>query len=193
VTITACNSGPARIPPVNVNVDAVLSELMSEFDTDRNGSLSRGELAAMPPLADCLSHCRRDSKDEISVEELAATLRRIFDPRTAVVSASCLVRCNGQPLSGANVKFVPLPVFKNKLSVGTGITDSDGYATIAAAPEDLPNAAPKIALITPGLYLVEVTHPSKQIPEKYNRQTVLGREVSTDTVYRGKLGVDLKL
>jgi hypothetical protein len=190
---TSCNSGPARIPPVDVNIDAVLTDLMSEFDTDKNGSLSRGELAAMPPLADCLSHCRRNSKDEISVEELAATLRRVFDPRTAVVSASCLVRCNGQPLSGASVRFVPLPMFKSKLPVGSGVTDVDGFAMIAAAPEDLPKAAPKVALITPGFYLVEVTHPAKQIPDKYNRQTVLGREVSTDTVYRGKLGVDLKL
>src|SRR5438105_1572670 len=97
-----CNVGPARIPPVNVNGDAVVAELMSEFDTDKNGCLSRIELVAMPPLSDCLSHCRRNSKDAVSVEELAATLRRVFDPHTALVSASCVVRYNGQPLSGAN-------------------------------------------------------------------------------------------
>jgi hypothetical protein len=45
----------------------------------------------------------------------------------------------------------------------------------------------------PGLYLVEVTHPTAKIPEQYNSNTVLGKELSTETIYRGKLAVDLKL
>jgi hypothetical protein len=191
--IVGCNYGPAAIPPVNVNVDSVVADLMAEFDRDKNGGLSRTELAAMPAVSDCLSRCRRSSNDEISADDLKRTLRRVFDPRTAVVTATCAVRRNGQPLSGATVRFVPLPVFKDTLPVASGVTDTDGYAMIGAAPEELPNAAPKVALMTPGLYFVEVTHPSVQIPEKYNQKTVLGKEVSTDTVYSGKLGVDLKL
>jgi hypothetical protein len=45
----------------------------------------------------------------------------------------------------------------------------------------------------PGLYLVEISHPTMKIPAKYNEQTVLGKEVSSETVYRGGLAVDLKL
>ena len=103
-----------------------------------------------------------------------------------------MVKRNGQPLSGANVKFVPLPEFKNSLPAATGLTDANGFARLAAPTEDLPSQAPNVALMTPGFYLVEITHPNVQIPEKYNRQTVLGKEVSTDTVYGG-LAVDLKM
>jgi hypothetical protein len=166
---------------------------MAEYDMDKNGALSRTELKGSPPLEECLARCHRDAKDEISADELKARLERVFDPRTAVVSASCVVRRNGQPFSGANVRFVPLPLFGKSLPVGTGVTDVNGFAMIGAAPEDLPSSAPKVALMTPGLYLVEVTHPSVEIPEKYNRQTVLGKEVSKETVYAGRLTVDLKL
>ena len=190
---TGCGIGPVAIPPVNVNINRVAAELLAEYDSNKNGALSRSELAAMPPLAECLSRCRRNGNDEITEDELRATLKRIFDPRTAVVSASCVVRRNGQPFAGAEVRFVPLPIFKDVLPVGSGVTDVNGYAMIAAAAKDLPSAAPKVALMTPGLYLVEVTHPSVQIPEKYNRQTVLGKEISTETVYGGRLAVDLKL
>ena len=86
---------------------------------------------------------------------------------------------SAQPLSGAEVRFVPLPALQDVLPIGTGATDSDGVAMISAAEDELPSAAPKVAgLMPPGLYLVEVTHPTTKIPEKYNRQTVLGKEVS---------------
>jgi hypothetical protein len=190
---SGCGSGAAAIPSVKVNIDRVVADLLSEYDTNKNGALSRSELAAVPALAECLSRCRRNGNDEVAADNLKATLQRVFDPRTAVLSASCVVRRNGQPLAGANVRFVPLPVFKESLPVGSGVTDVNGFAMIAAAPEDLPSVAPKVALMTPGLYLVEVTHPTVQIPDKYNRQTVLGKEISTETVYSGRLAVDLKL
>ena len=120
-------------------------------------------------------------------------MQRIFDPQSAVLSANCMVRRNGQPLAGAEVRFVPMPVLEDVLPTGSGVTDADGVAMIAAPREKLSGAAPKLPLMPPGLYLVEVTHPSVPIPEKYNRQTVLGRELSTETVYGGRLGVDLKL
>jgi hypothetical protein len=193
LTATGCSSRPSAVPPVKVNMDAVVSDLMAQHDTDKNGALSRSELAASPPLEDCFSRSHRNEKDEISADELKSTLRRVFDPGTAVVSATCAIRRNGQPLAGANVKFVPLPEFKDSLPAATGVTDANGFASLAAKPEELPSQAPKVALMTPGFYLVEVTHPTVQIPEKYNRQTVLGKEVSTETVYGGKLAIDLKL
>ena len=187
-----CSSGPSAIPAAKVNISGVVADLRADYDTDKNGALSRSELAASPPLQECFARSHRNEKDEISADELKSTLRRVFDPKTAVVSASCLVKRNGQPLSGANVKFVPLPEFKNSLPAATGQTDANGFARLAAPTEELPSQAPNVALMTPGFYLVEITHPSVQIPEKYNRQTVLGKEVSADTVYGG-LAVDLKM
>jgi hypothetical protein len=193
LTAGGCSGRPAAIPPVKVDINGVVGDLMAAYDTDKNGALSRSELSTSPPLEECLSMGHRNEKDELTADELKSTLRRVFDPKTAVLSASCVVKRNGQPLSGANVKFVPLPEFKASLPAGNGVTDVNGFARIAAAAEDLPGQAPKVALMTPGFYLVEITHPTMQIPEKYNRQTVLGKEVSTETVYAGKLAFDLKL
>jgi hypothetical protein len=190
---TGCGSGRAAIPPVDVDIEDIVRQMMSKYDTNKNGALSQSELAAFPPLEQCLVGCRRDLGDEISAQQLDKKLRVIFDPRSALVSANCVVRRNGQPLSGAEVRFVPLAVFDEVLPVATGLTDAKGVAMIAAAPEELPSAAPNVRLMPPGLYLVEISHPTMKIPAKYNEQTVLGKEVSSETVYRGGLAVDLKL
>jgi hypothetical protein len=189
-----CTGGPAAIPPVEVNIDHVVQQLLVEYDADQNGGLSPAELAAEPAVAACLANCRRDRGEDISRDQLTKRLLSIFDPRSALVSTTCVVRRNGQALSNAEVRFVPLPVLQDVLPTGNGVTDSDGAAMISAAPEELPSEAPKVpGLMPPGLYLVEVTHPSANIPEKYNRQTVLGKELSSETVYRGWLAVDLKM
>jgi hypothetical protein len=194
IVTTGCTGGPAAIPPVDVNIDHVVQQLLVEYDADQNGGLSPGELAASPALAECLANCRRDPGEEITRERLTKKLRMIFDPRSALLSTTCVVRRNGQPLASAEVRFVPLPVLQDVLPTGTGVTDPFGAAMISAAPEELPSEAPKVpGLMPPGLYVVEITHPSTKIPEKYNRQTVLGKEISSETVYRGGLAVDLKM
>jgi predicted small lipoprotein YifL len=191
---TGCGSGPAAIPPVDVNIDHVVQQLLVDYDADQNGGLSASELASQPAIADCLSQCRRDSGQEITRDQLTKRLNSIFNRQSALVSATCVVRRNGQPLTSAEVKFIPLPVLQDVLPTGTGVTDSFGAAMISPAPGELPDEAPNVpGLMPPGLYLVEVTHPTAKIPEKYNKQTVLGKEVSSETVYRGGLAVDLKL
>ncbi|MEX2306911.1 MAG: hypothetical protein WD738_04935 [Pirellulales bacterium] len=192
--LTGCNTGPAAIPPVDVDIDRVVNQLFVDFDSDKNGGLSEDELAASPPLAQCLSNCRRDRGQEISAQQLKKNLEVVFDRRSSLVSASCVVRRNGQPLVGAEVRFVPLPVLQGILPIATGVTDSEGTAMVAPPREELPREAPNVAgLMPPGLYLVEITHPTMKIPEKYNQKTVLGKEVSSETVYRGGLAVNLKL
>jgi hypothetical protein len=194
LSATGCGTGPAAIPPPDVDVDYVVETLLAEYDANKNGGLSRDELAAEPVLAECLSQCRRDQGDEISGEHLTKKLHAIFDPTCALVSARLVVTRNGQPLANASVRLVPLPVLQNALPVGTGVTDEYGTTLISASREDLPSEAPPLpGLMPPGLYLVEVTHPTTKIPEKYNRQTVFGRELSGETSYRGGLAVDLKL
>jgi hypothetical protein len=194
LALAGCSSRPAAIPAVEVEIDQVVERLMEEYDADQSGGLSPTELAVSPPLEECLSRFPRDQGNEISGQQLAKSLEGIFDHRSALVSASCVVRRNGQPLTGAEVRFVPIAVLDDVLPVGSGVTDSYGAAMISAAREELPSEAPTVpGLMPPGLYVVEITHPTAKIPEKYNRQTVLGKEVSSETVYRGGLAVDLKM
>jgi hypothetical protein len=194
VGLTGCTGGAAAIPPVNVNINRVVDQMLADYDTDKNGALSRAELEAQPALAACLVRCKPNQGNEISVEQLKKVLQVVFDPHTALVSATCLVRRNGQPFAGAEVKLVPLPALKDVLPTGSGVSDSFGATTISPPPEALPSEAPPVpGLMPPGFYLMEVTHPTVKIPEKYNSKTVLGKEVSGETSYRGALAVDLKM
>jgi hypothetical protein len=43
----------------------------------------------------------------------------------------------------------------------------------------MPKGAPQIELMQPGLYRIEVTHPSRKIPAKYNTETTLGIEITS--------------
>ena len=82
---------------------------MAACDKDGNGALSPTELQAAPPIADRMGRFDIDHNGEVSKEELRKNLARIFDPEIGlVVAASCMVQRNGQPLSGAEVRLVPL-------------------------------------------------------------------------------------
>jgi hypothetical protein len=189
-----CGSGPAAIQAVSVDIDEVAEQLMAEFDKDSSGGLSQAEIEAAPPIADRMARFDIDRNGEIILEELTKNLARIFDPESALVGATCVVRRNGQPLSGAEVRFIPLDVLKDVVPAADGVTDSNGAAMISAAREELPDTAPNVpGLMRPGLYLVEVTHKDFKIPDKYNRQTILGKEISGETVFRGNIVVDLKI
>jgi len=50
------------------------------------------------------------------------------------------------------------------------------------ASEDRPADAPPRPLVQPGLYRVEITHPSITIPARYNVKTTLGLEVASYTI-----------
>jgi hypothetical protein len=47
------------------------------------------------------------------------------------------------------------------------------------AAEDRPKNAPNMPLVQPGIYRVEITHPSVKIPAKYNTETTLGIEITS--------------
>jgi hypothetical protein len=135
--LMGCGSGPAAIPPVNVDIDDVVQQLLVEYDADKSGGLSQSDLAAQPALAECLSQFRRDKGDEISREQLTKRLQLlVFDPKNALVSTNFIVTRNSRPLANANVRLVPIPVLKDVLPRGTGVTDEFGTALISASRED---------------------------------------------------------
>ncbi len=52
---------------------------------------------------------------------------------------------------------------------------------LAIADDKLPSDLKGFPGIRPGYYMVEITHPSKTIPTRYNTETTLGQEVASDT------------
>jgi hypothetical protein len=184
-----CSGGPAALPPVDVDISHLTQQLMDTYDKDRNGRLSREELASFAPMAEWAQTLRQN---DVSSDDLEHYLTRVFDRRIGLVSATCVVKRKGQVLAGADVRLVPIPPLSDVLPTGQGVTDAHGGVMFSAPREKLPAATQRVeGLMPPGLYLVEVTHPTVKIPEKYNTRTEVGLELSSDSAYRG-LSIDLK-
>jgi hypothetical protein len=189
-----CSSRPSRIQSIDIDPGSLSRQLIAEYDSDGNGTLSAVEIQEVPPIHGSRSKYDSDGNGEISTEELESRLKRIFDPNVGLLPASCRVTRNGQPLSDAVVRFVPPKLLEGVLPPASCTTSSDGSASLNLAPEDMPKNFPstRVRVMRPGIYLVEVTHPSVQVPRQYNAQTTLGKEVFGEVLNGPPLAIELK-
>ena len=188
LVVSGCQSGggPAVDAP-SVDPVAAAAAAIEQYDKDGDGSLSQTELAACPGLLPALS----DGKKKLTQEEIAAHLESMFDAEAWMISFNCLVYVNGQPLSSAAVKLTPEKFLGGSIQSGEGTTDTSGSASIAIPDEKLPERDRGLNSMQPGIFKVEITHPSLKIPSKYNTETTLGTEVnplsrSSEVVFRLK-------
>ena len=188
-----CDAQPSRIAGVKIDVKQVAERIVAEYDKNHDGSLSENELAAVPPVNVNRNWYDANKDGKISTEELRNGLRDIFNPKDGLLSVVCAVTRNGQPLSGANVKFVPLPELDGAIPSASGVTDKQGTTMLNLADNDRPSHTPtRIPVVRPGLYLVEITHDQLKIPDEYNSKTKIGKEVSGFTTAGGPLKIQLK-
>src|SRR6476620_1653642 len=137
-----CNLQPSRIAGVKIDVQHAAERIMAEYDKDHNGSLSQEELAAVPAINANRKWYDADKDGQISQEELRKGLRDIFNPKDGLLSVACEVTRNGQPLTGAVVKFIPMPELDGAIPPASGITDTQGSAFLNLADEDRPKNTP---------------------------------------------------
>lgn len=192
VSSVSCISEPARIYQVKVDLDQRARSAVEHYDQDKNGVISLDESILFPALQRRFSLFDLNNNSEVDVEEIKHRLEKIFDPHVGLLSASCVVTKSGRPLKGASVRFVPEPFLADVLPAAAGVARRDGLAILSLNQEDLPRGAPASSgLMRAGLYRVEITHPNTEIPATYNRQTILGEEVSGEAVRGGPFRFDL--
>src|SRR5262249_29879376 len=138
------------------------------------GQLSDDELREAPGLAAVKSAYDSDHNGTLSKVEVADGIRRWAKGDSGAVAVAYIVQLDGRALPTAQVKAIPEPFLGDIVKPATG---QNGY--LAVAPEDRPRNAPKLPLMMPGLYRIEITHSSVAIPAKYNSKTTLGLEVSS--------------
>lgn len=176
--IAGCNGAkPASLKPPEVDADAAAAAIVKEFDKDGNGSLSKEELASFPPIAAVWAAYDLDGDQALSSDEIVARLSRLYSSTASLTGVQCTVTFAGRPLEGAKVVFRPAAMLGDAVKPAEGVTDELGVASPTLASAELPDNLKNAPLMYPGLYHVEITHPHRQIPSKYNTATELGCEI----------------
>jgi hypothetical protein len=158
-----------------VDADAAAQAAIEQLDKNGDGQLDDAELQGAPGLAAVKDRYDADRSLSLSLVEIADGIRRWSEGQVGAAAVAYAVQLDGRALPGAQVKAIPEPFLGDAIKPAAG---SDGY--LAVAPEHRPANAPKLPLILPGLYRIEITHPSAVIPARYNTQTTLGLEVSAE-------------
>ena len=168
-----------RIAPAQIDAKAAGEKAIEMFDTDKDGKLSGKELDKCPGLKAAIDKIDPSGKGEITAEMIAARIEAWQRSRLARMSLSCKVLHKGQPLAGAEVKFVPekfLGLDDDKW-IATGKTDRQRPGDAQRSDQ---RRTERSARSSPGFYRVEITKPGENIPAMYNADTIFGQEVAID-------------
>jgi hypothetical protein len=176
--LSGCSNRPSAVELPSVDAGDAAAFAIEHYDTDHNSAISAAEMAAnCPPLATALTSYDADNNGDLSAQEIEDRLDRLYGPSAAHISVECTVTWNGRPLRGATVKFRPVEMLGSSIKPAQGVTNDSGVARIAISTEELPDDLKDVSLMQPGLYHVEITHPTVALPARYNTKTELGFEV----------------
>ena len=166
-------------PPVKVNAEQVAAEAMKQLDANGDGFLDETELAKCPGLLSCLQAWDTDKDGKLSKAEITEGLSPLKDNETGLRAVSCRVYLDDRPLAGASVKLVPEKFLGLELKPVSGTSDTDGRVRLQAAGQEFPG-------VPPGIYRIEVSLKDsggqETIPARYNRETMLGKQIGVAKV-----------
>ncbi|HEY3393868.1 MAG TPA: hypothetical protein VGK58_14245 [Lacipirellulaceae bacterium] len=179
VAVAGCSSRPGAIRPPSIDASSAAEAAIEQGDRDGDGKLSKAELAASPGLASVASQYDTNGDGALDANEIELGLDKFQQSKLGARSVPFVVTFNGRPLNGATVRLIPEPFLDDALNGASGTTNSAGAGTFDMTAEDRPRNAPNVPIAQPGLYKVEITHPSGRIPPKYNTETTLGVEITS--------------
>jgi hypothetical protein len=174
-----CSDRPSRVSTPDVDPEDAAELALKEYDRNSDGQLDEAELKACPSLLDARPVYDADKNGSLSHQEISAGIASWASRGIGAMPVSFRVQLDGRPLDGAEVRLVPAPFLGGAVKPASGIAEGGGAGALNMSEEDRPDNAPKnLAVIQPGLYNVEITHPTRTIPAKYNSNTTLGLEAA---------------
>jgi hypothetical protein len=188
--LVACLYRPPRVEMKGLNPSSHGSAAVQQYDQDGNGTLSKVELAQCPGILKAIDLYDLNKDGEVTSSEIADRINLWKEHKTASMTVSCSVMLNGRQLDGGKVEFAPEEFFGGKLHPASGEIQG-GYAMVFVDPSLLPPDQADLQGVHPGVYKVKITHPTIQIPAKYNTETTLGQEVALDNPDMEALQFDL--
>jgi hypothetical protein len=179
LVLVGCSRGPGALRPPHIDASAAATAVIKSLDRDGDGKLSRAEWAGSPEIAAIAANYDKNSDGFLESAELIAGFEAWEKARIGARTVPFRVTLNGLPLAGATVRLVPAEFLDNAVKPASAQTGQSGGGQLAMAPNDRPKNAPNMPLVQPGIYRVEITHPSVKIPAKYNSETSLGIEITS--------------
>ncbi|MEX2306098.1 MAG: hypothetical protein WD738_00800 [Pirellulales bacterium] len=176
VAALSAAAGCSRVESYMVDPVVASTAAIEQYDKSGDGLLDETELKACPALLLELRAYDESNDKKLSAEEIGAQIKEMYGRGAGLTSLDCTVTMDGSPLSGATVRFIPEDFLGEEIKAAEGITNSDGNASMSIAPEELPKELRRHSFMRTGIYRVEITHPTKKIPAKYNTDTTLGFE-----------------
>lgn len=155
---------------------------MELHDADGDGFLAGPELDGAPGLKAAMKNLDADGDGKVSSDDIADRIRAWEDQQIGLMSISCELYMDGQPLSGATVTFEPEEFLGDSIKVAIGETGLAGTfrPKVPKSERPSPDSPPGVQA---GLYRVRVSKMrggSESIPARYNTETTLGQQVSKD-------------
>jgi hypothetical protein len=196
LVFAGCDRKPQRAEVPQHDPAAAAKEAIATYDKNSDGAIAGDELKAVPALVDHpqlpVKLTDKNSDGRITADEIQGRIQAWLDSKVGIMSFHCTVKLDGKPLSGAKVVFEPEAFHKGAVNEATGTTGEDGSAVMAVDQAKLPEHLKGINGMQTGFYKVRITHPSTSVPAKYNTETTLGQEVSSDAVGSINVTFDLK-
>lgn len=181
LAFAGCQNEPSPAPKIDVNPARAAEAAFELYDVDGDRVLSGAEIGKCPGMQKAKKDFDQNGDGKVSLDELETRITYWSENLTAMVHIYCSLALDGRPLSGATVRFVPEPFLADGLYPAEGVTNERGSVEVGVSGENLPADFVGINAIQLGLYRVEISHPSKDIPAKYNTETTLGQEVVPTT------------
>lgn len=179
---SSCSYGPAAVKPPAIHASRAGSEAIEQYDTNGDDVVSGAELDKAPALKAALARLDTSGDGGVSADEVTARVEAWQAMRTGLASVRCHVTLDGQPLVGAEVVFEPEAFLGDEIKTASGKTNQFGDAAPTVPPEERPDPTlPGGAHF--GLYRVRISkiaNGRELIPARYNKETILGQEVSYD-------------
>jgi hypothetical protein len=130
--------------------------------------------------------------EKLSRDEIASRIDSWQKAGPTAHAVDVTVTLDGSPLTGATVRMVPDFALGDSSQTKVGQTDATGATHLEVALEDLSQALhnPDYRGVFGSNYKIEVTHPQRKIPAKYNVTTQLDADVPRDAP-RNEIRLDL--
>lgn len=159
VLLVGCHaSSQSALTSTKIDPRAAAAEAIHLYDTNGNGALDAAELSACAAMKRSSDRYDKDHNGQVSQDEIAQRFQAMFGGGVGLLEVRCIVTHGGRPLAGAKVRFIPEKFLA--LQEASATTDADGNALPSVAADQLPERVRKAAMMQPGVYRVEIEHPS---------------------------------